>query len=1167
TDGAGALAAATRIAGFTSLDLDSRTAGHWLATTRIAGGEPFRAVYDTPAVYATAYLSNLPTLIQLDLAQNAFTYDLAQPVANVTLHAEVGAVAADVIVNDLPDQLTVAWNDTQMVYDANAAITRVRAWIDLPTLDALADVRSIPSDWTARWPNGTASFSTPGTIGSALVQASVNGGSILTLSDDHAALLRTGTALGASVRLTGIRALSADPRNGGAYALTLSPGGQPFSVYASIDGFLAQGYVSNLPTQVSLDLAPGAQRFAYNATSGVSNVWAYASASTSPLLAYASLVGLPARVDATWSLGAAPSLVFNASAPVTSLYGSFRSATGSAAEASLSSLPAYVAVSVGANDLVVDTRTAWNAASASGTVGAITARVASDGLYLSDSGNYADLYQDATVTRAALGYSGLKYLRVNTTSDQLFVDVQNSAPRLFTAYADTPEAYVALTIDSIPAHVRVTGNGVTTTYNAFGSTVTEIAAYYWDRADTTLSASIRGIPGTATLSLDMTNHSLAYAASTSISAIDVDAWIDDWYGLLRLTSIPTTWSASFADGSYGFDAGGAGIGSVRAVVTNHGSWTSLHGNHLSLVHVAATGGDPLERAAGPILVGTPEQVDASLLMTLVQKAQYKRVGTNNEIDLRMGGGTAFNARLNVTLANGTKAYLSAGFTPLPASIQGSFGERTTIATSQSFDLSLYGHYGTQAALDDAPVPPVVHGVSVRDGGSGAARAVKLNVWLTGLPTSVVSDPRNGTFSFTNWRPTVSTLVVDGELDDLLATPVDVYVSQGGIPSPQSLTFAMSTTDLGSGSKRVQLDLTQTAPMGALWADATYGVQHGRVTVSNIPDDIHATYLVQNGQSSFTWDATAPISNVYAGVRVTSQSATMQGYVNLAQLPSDFALAFGRASGGQGPTMTYTASASTLDVTAFVDASLYANDAKARLSFQLTDLGANVAVYPSGTGIQFTSTPATGLVYAAVWGTYNYYQSGSGVWDEGGWLEFPWGYHIGVQPNVNNLQVSLSNFSSFTMQWNVVSKFTGSYGTFSFSWDQINVWLDVGGYININVDWPDPFGQSTITLVNANAAGWIGLNVLFHKYTNHESTWFGVGGHVICDWDLSTTVRPHPHGMQWNGVTTTAAGAEGGAWYATPNPWGTLSPWIVDLVTKSKSPDGGDVSLNFDFDCV
>lgn len=1170
TNGAGSLAAATRVLGFQSLDYDTRTVDHTKVNVRIAGGEPFTARIDTPDAYVNAWLSNLPTNIAVDLGESTFSYDFAQAVSNVTVHAEVGDLAADVIVNDLPSSLDVSWNQTSLVYDANTAITRVRAWIAMPGVAAFADVQSIPADFSVSWPSGTASFSTPGVLGSVLVQASVNGGTITALAGDHASLNKAGSAIGASLKLTGIKAASIDPRNGGNYSLTLSPGGQTFRVGGNIDGLVVAAYVSNLPTTIALDLRHGNGKFAYNASTPITRVWASADAATGPLYAYADLNGLPARVNIDWTLGSSPSITYNASSTVTSIYGYFVSTTGAAYEGSITSLPAWMKVAVGSSSVTFDARTAWNAAAASGVVGTITARYASDGAFLYGSGNYANVYQTATITRASLGYNGLKAIEVSQVNDNLVVDVQNSAPRYFTAYADTVEAYASIVVDSIPAHVRITGVGTTFTYNAYGQTITTIGAYFWDRESLTVDATINSIPGSATIDLNMPSSAITYSASSAIGVIDIDVWYGVWYGHLGLSSVPTSWTVTFGSGDYKFDAGAGSIGSVQAIVTNHGSYTTLSGNHVNLNYVQGSGGPPPADAGAGANEGagtdaTSDVIDASLLMTAVQKAQYKRVGSNNEIDLRMGGNTPFTARADVEFASGVTAYLYVTFTPLPASIQASFGERTTITTNTNFNLYAYGEYGTVAALTNAPSPPYVHGASVRDGASGSARAIKAQIYLTGLPTSVNIDPKNGTFAFTNWKPTTSTLVIDGQLDNLLATPVTVYVQQSGIPNPQSLNFSMKSEDV-SGTKRVDVDLTQTAGMGALYADATFGNNHGRLTVSNIPDDIHALYEIVNGGGKFVWDATAPINNVYAGFRVITQSASFQGYVNLAQLPSDFQIDFGRAAGGQGPTLSYTANANTLDITTYVDASLFGGDLKARLSFNLVNLGSDVDVYVSGTGVRFTSTPATSMVYAAVWADYDYYTSSSGIWDEGGFLEYPWAYHLGVYPTVYNLQVTLTNFSDFSLAWGVTSKMSGSYGTFSFSWDQINVYLDVYGSIRVVVDWPWPFGSSDINLVNAHVHQTITVNALFHTYTNHQAYWFGTSGSVICDWSLSTSIRPHPHGASWNGLSVTAASAEGGAWYATPNPWGTLPSWVMDLATRYSSPDGGGVGLSFDFNC-
>lgn len=816
----------------------------------------------------------------------------------------------------------------------------------------------------------------------------------------------------------------------------------------------------------------------------------------------------------------------------------------------VTSIPAWLRIAASANDIVVDARMSAASQPGSGVIGNIAAQYTTDGTYIGGVGNHANLFQTATVTRASIGYSGLKYVHIGQSGDNLAVDVQNSAPRYFTAYADTPEAFVSLVIDSIPAHVAVTGVGTTFTYNAFGSTIGRITANFWDKEDLQVVATLRGVPGTVTMNVNLPSSAIAYSASSAITALDVDAWIGPWYGLLRLTGIPTAWSASFGGGTYAFDAYPQSIGSVQAIVTNHGTYWYYLINHVLLNYVASSGA-----------------TDASFRMTSVQRALYSRAGNVQNADLRMGGGTNFVADFEATLANGERAHAYAYLTPLPSSIQLALGEKFTATTNQNFDVYAYAEYGMPAAITATPAPPYVHGVAIRDGQSGLAKALKGQIYLTGLPTSVSFDGRNRTFSFTNWRPTISTLVADLELDNFVSPAVDLYVSQSGIPNPQSLTFSMSSADIGSGNKQVRVDITQTAGMGALFADLNYGGQHGRLTVSNIPDDIHATYTLQNGVSSFTWDATAPITEVFAAFRVVAQSGSFQGYIDFDQLPSDFAISVGRSGGGQGPTFSYSASASTLDLSAFVDASLFGGDLRARLSFGFVNLGASTNAIVSGTGITISSVPATTSIYANVWATYNYYREDSGIWDAGGFLEYPWAYHVGVTPTVNNLAVTLSNVSTFSMQWGVTTKLSGTYGSFSFGWGSFTVNLHAYGKVQIVVDWPWPFGSSTINIVNIHYhPPTFSLDVLFHKYTNHQGYWGGLSGSP-CSWSIWMEIRPHPHGASWNGVTTSSATAEGGAWYVTPNPWGVLPGWGIDLAARYTSPDGGNVGGPFfSYDC-
>ena len=54
----------------------------------------------------------------------------------------------------------------------------------------------------------------------------------------------------------------------------------------------------------------------------------------------------------------------------------------------------------------------------------------------------------------------------------------------------------------------------------------------------------------------------------------------------------------------------------------------------------------------------------------------------------------------------------------------------------------------------------MHGVSVRDGASGGDKAIKANLHLTGLPTSLDLNSPAGIYSVGGYHPTIDTLVVD-----------------------------------------------------------------------------------------------------------------------------------------------------------------------------------------------------------------------------------------------------------------------------------------------------------------------------------------------------------------------------------------------------------------------
>ncbi|WP_156213185.1 hypothetical protein [Lentzea aerocolonigenes] len=240
--------------------------------------------------------------------------------AGERLDASVRAAA-----KNLPTQWRGALNSASdrvtLDYDANAALSSLDvSFFDRdPAIVLRGVLKDLPTviNVDANLPGRHVLFDASTPLGSAEVFVSKELGDYAPLQGDHATAVLSGTKLGASARVTGLRKIDVyfdqHPRGGTEF----SPGGQPFVAAGVIDGKQKTRLdVSNLPATLGFDLDTTARRVQFNASDVVQRVKAaYVDTASGPS-AVAAINGLPQTVDVRYDLGDKPKVSYRASSAV-----------------------------------------------------------------------------------------------------------------------------------------------------------------------------------------------------------------------------------------------------------------------------------------------------------------------------------------------------------------------------------------------------------------------------------------------------------------------------------------------------------------------------------------------------------------------------------------------------------------------------------------------------------------------------------------------------------------------------------------------------------------------------------------------------------------------------------------------------------------------------------
>lgn len=687
------------------------------------------------------------------------------------------------------------------------------------------------------------------------------------------------------------------------------------------------------------------------------------------------------------------------------------------------------------------------------------------------------------------------------------------------------------------------------------------------------TATLLSLPSQVNINLDFSAQTVAWSANGPVSSITATSRFiangRTWDATMTILGVPNVWNLSFAGGHPRFQGVSGPLGSVAATVTNHGTVTTFPGNHLSVFHRQANG-----------------DLDASFRMSSINLADVLKTSTGFTADLRMGGGQAFFVHGDVILGS-TKVLADVNINPLPTSIQVTQnGDLITYNANANFDLSAYAEVGHIAGAPAAPDPPSIRGLAVRDGtgcvGADCGTGLKARLFLAGFPTGFTADASARTVSVTNFRPLPDvlrcgplfcflldrdSLTLDVELDNIVSPAVDVRAVQDGIPSPMSFNFGPITQDIApGGGKRISVSYTASGAMGPFTADVKIGTNVGRLEISNIPSSVSATIVTGNPTSTVSISTAQSINRIFAGAKVSASDATFSGGVELLQIPTSVSLSFGRVEVNTGgdqvdaPGLSYSASASTLDINVFVEAALFGGDLKARLRLDVDNLGASTTMSLSGTTLNVASSPSTTNLEVHIWAEYFFMKTFNGCAPSscpGNRIQ--WGDHAGVVPlTVNDLKFRLTNFNSFIMKLGIASSVQGTYGVFDFGWSSIRANIDIHAFLKACVDVF--IGSGCSTLVSFNWHENIPVNVLFHLATQHTGNWFTVC--ILSLVEIDVNIRPHPHGASWNGfVLSNPGSSEGSAWVITPDPFDLIPDRFVQLVASLKDPLGGNIDVS------
>lgn len=1155
-----------------------------------------------PRTYAQSVyqVRGVPTEVDVDLVGTEdITYVADGQVSEVSfstdtvvegdVHQQVQAAARQVpeevhVVNTATD------DQTAVTYEANAELQDLDLTLfslgEEPEdkLHLVAHAEGIPTDLAFTQTESTGVMDLAAEGGVDLIEATLalGGGTLLPLDGDHATVHKRGDALGADLRVTGFESLHFDGSEDTTVSVGLEPGGQSFEAIADLDdpNVHARAYVAELPKDMSVTISPAAGTATYTGDSVIPLLEGSFTDRDTEAFASVALTDLPERIGLTFNTsGDTPQITYDADSRLGSIDATYQEAPdGLALHAEISDLPPYLSIG-GIDPMVFDARTSVDGEPGSSYLGQVLFQYATDGTFQSPPTTDDHVYLDTLDgTHAELQYSGLEYLSVDTSDEQLRAEIRNASPRVLRAFLTTPTLELTGFIEKVPDEITLTqvGNEISYVSSApIERIYTDLSRANGDE----VAVDITDVPAEVTLVLDGTGSTLDWQASGATGGIAAVAHLTPesvdgpkpFDAGLTITSIPEEWDASWAEGDVRFEAPAAGIGSIVAHVTNHGGYQLLPGDHLTASYDEASG-----------------NVDASLRVSNLRTASFTQLtGTDAggfEAELDMGDQSGFAFAADVTLDDGegahsetgdTELHVDGAFTALPSELTlRSEDGRITYQGDSNPSLALAVEAGTAAALAATPAPGSVHGLSVRDGAGGGGEAVRISLYLTGLPSSLDLNAPAGTYAVGDYHPSVATLVVDVVLDALAEVPTTLQVQQV-VPTadPVEFTFGpFDTTTAPDGTHSLHLVYSASQELGSLVAEVTYGdTDDARLEISSIPRSIDVTADFGADQKAVAVTMDSGISDITASYKKVGE-ADFAASVHLHDVPREVDVLIGRGTSTEGgkevtaPDFTMTASEPGLDISATASAEIATPaDIEAAVDLQVVDLGQTLTGTLEGTSLHVTSTPATGsLLLVAAGGVnmdFDLGFSGGGFTNTG---------NLNADVDLDRLTVGFQDAADLRLDLGITTGLRGDFDQFTFGLDT-DTEIHITDDLDFFIDWPDPFPTSTIDLfsidtvidfenvidgfhVNSNTFGEMFDIPFFH---------FGIGK---CAVDFN--FRPGP-GFTTAGSTLSLGpppydGSDPAAWLITPdlNLLGVSLPdFALDLIAWFASPYGKDFSID------
>ncbi|HJQ43070.1 MAG TPA: hypothetical protein VJ831_08295 [Jatrophihabitantaceae bacterium] len=896
-------------------------------------------------------------------------------------------------------------------------------------------------------------------------------------------------------------------------------------------------------------------------------------------------------------------------------------------DATAQAIPEYVQVSVAKHPhdsaASFDARHSASGTPGSASVGPITLKYTSTGVQLADTDlpttDYVVMNETSADVQAALRYTGLAFanyaLHDDVTaadSDTVSAELRNAAPRVVTLLGDTPALLANAVIDSVPAdmtlHYAKQGSETDVHYHA-SSPISSISAAVTEKAGNhaSVGATVTGVPGDVQLAMDEAAGTVNWAASAAVTSVALSGQVDfggrTWTGNATLSAVPPTWQLELGPSTYGFSAGtpsgSDAVGLLTAELTNHGTAPTETGNHAIADYNAGTG-----------------DLDASFTMTQIHSFSYTPSAAGFVADAHIGGGQPFHVRANLLLADSSASAqhldnisTDATINPLPTSM--TLTQNGTVldyASDTSPDIDAAIAIGRADAVAATPTPPVVRGVSARDGRacdlSGCATGDRIHVFLQGAPTGLHADLSTVDYTMTHYAPPAAHNEFDADValtsDPDSSKRLTALVTLAGIDSTgQDMHLGPLNTATGpvTNSETTSIAYTGNHAVGPLTASIVAGARTAFATVSNLPTSMTFTVTTRPDGFQFAGNLADPITSITAFYKPTG-AANWALSASLGQIPRhvDFSqLTLGAQSSTDPcapppphppvPTVNYTASngadsPDTLDITAAVDLSQLSSSLTGSITAGITNLGHSTHASWDGTALHLTSAPDTDSfevhVPNATVSIHDDFDTSApdpcSPASDSGFISFSVSGHLYATAHIGDAGMFATGVSDLTLTPGFSTGVQGTFDTFGMGWSSLSVDIDAAVEVDVTIDFG---GGITVSPTIASLAAIFSTvaHVDFGIYQQTPDTFLTIPTPVPCGidppaiYEVHVSITPDRVATGHDGFSLIGpSDANGNAWIVTMNPFGLIPDTVLDAVTglfTSPFEHGLDAS----FDCT